>query len=77
MTMRRTKRHDTANDFDLELYRLMRRAAEMCDLDAVANDRKQYDAWSAAWEHLRQARTVVRGKLMHPSDVERTSGGHS
>lgn len=73
--MRRTKNHDKANDFDRILFNLMRHASEMCD--AVVNDRKQHEAWSAAWEHLRQARSVVRGRLMHPSDVERTSGGHS
>ena len=71
--MRRTKDHTQANEFDLELYRLMRRAADICDAMGDRHDRKRYQAWTDVWEHLRQARSVLRGKLMHPDDVEATS----
>ena len=70
--MRRTKNHIQANELDLEVYRLMRRAADICDAMGDRADKKRYQAWTDVWEHLRHARSVLRGKLMHPDEVEDT-----
>lgn len=66
-----TKNQTRANDFDLDLFRLTRRASDFACKDQT-HSQAQRNEWAHIERDLRRIRPLVRA-IMHPTDRANTA----